>query len=136
SNLFGIKSGRTYDVKNIAAYTAQDVNRRNVFLNRKTGAQLLSGGLFVGLKKVPATDGAWTTAPYEAQYLKVYDVTAPTTTPGTATPPNAYLYGLGASVLVTWPAAAPDSEGVTPYYNVSVTINGNTNTFITSATSM
>src|ERR1700682_4740562 len=82
SNLFGIKSGRTYDVKNIAAYTGSDPNRRNVFLNRQTGSQLLSNGFFVGVKKFPATDAAWSTAPFEAQYLKLYDVTAPTGTAG------------------------------------------------------
>ena len=53
ANLFGIKRGRNYDVRNIAAYTGIDPNRRNYFLNRKTGDQLLDGGLFVGMKKVP-----------------------------------------------------------------------------------
>jgi hypothetical protein len=50
SNLFGIKNGRTYDVRNIAAYTGADPNRRNYFLNRQSGANLLTNGLFVGLK--------------------------------------------------------------------------------------
>src|SRR5207253_1911462 len=36
-NDYGIKSSRTYDLKNIAAYTGINSNRRNVFLNRKTG---------------------------------------------------------------------------------------------------
>ena len=131
SNLFGIKSARTYDVKNIAAYTGFDSNRRNVFLNRKTGAQLFSGGLFVGLKKVPTSDAGWQTAPFEAQYLKLYDVTAPSTTPGTAAPPNAYLYGLGNNVTVSWNAAPSDGE-VTPCYKVIV--NGNPNPFVTCST--
>jgi hypothetical protein len=135
SNLFGIKGGRTYDVRNIAAYTAADPNRRNYFLNRQSGSNLLTNGFFVGLKKVPTTDAAWSTAPYEAQYLKLYDVTAPSTTPGTAAPPDAYLYGLGSNVMVTWAAAQPDSEGITPCYKVSVTINGNTTSFITCSTS-
>lgn len=131
SNLFGINSARTYDVKNVAAYTGFDSNRRNVFLNRKTGSLLLSGGLFVGVKKVPTTDAGWQTAPFEAQYLKLYDVTAPSTTPGTATPPNAYLYGLGNSVTVSWQAAPSDGE-VTPCYKVS--INGNPNPIFTCST--
>ncbi len=135
SNLFGIKSGRTYDVKNIAAYTGADLSRRDTFLNRKTGSQLLSGGFFVGMKKVPSTDAAWVTAPFEAQYLKLYDVTAPTAAPGTASAPNAYLYSLGTNVTITWPAAQPDSEGITPCYKVSVTLNGNTTSFITCGTS-
>ena len=135
SNLFGIKSARTYDVKNIAAYTGADANRRNVFLNRKTGSQLLTSGLFVGAKKVPSTDAAWVTAPFEAQYLKLYDVTAPSGTPGTPAPPNAYFYSVGTSVTISWPAAQPDSEGVTPCYKVSVTLNGNTTSFVTCGTS-
>jgi hypothetical protein len=140
-NLFGIHSGRTYDVKNIAAYLGFDPNRRNYFLNRKTGDQLLSGGLFVALNKVPTmqtstnpSDPAWNQRPYEAQYLKLYDVTAPTGTPGSAIPPNAYFYGLGNSVNVSWTAAPPDSEGVTPCYQVSVT-NSNPPSFVTCSTS-
>jgi hypothetical protein len=135
SNLFGIKSGRTYDARNIAAYTGADPNRRNYFLNRQSGANLLANGLFVGLKKVPTSDAGWTTAPFEAQYLKLYDVTAPSTSSGPAAPPNAYLYGLGTSVNVSWAAAAPDSEGVTPCYKVSVTINGNATSFVTCSNS-
>jgi len=135
SNLFGIKSNRTYDVKNIAAYLGAfpgaDQNRRNYFLNRQTGANLLSNGLFVGLKKVPSGQAGWSATPYEAQYLKLYDVTAPSTTPGTATPPNAYLYGLGNNVTVSWNAAPSDGE-VTPCYKVIV--NGNPNPFVTCST--
>ena len=40
ANLFGIKRGRNYDVRNIAAYTGLDPDRRNYFLNRRTGDQL------------------------------------------------------------------------------------------------
>ena len=49
---------------------------------------LLSGGVVVFLNKVPVTDSGWTNAPYEAQYLKLYDVT-PTTVTIAATMPNA-----------------------------------------------
>lgn len=136
SNLFGIKSGRTYDVRNIAAYTGFDPNRRNYFLNRNTGAQLLSGGLFVALKKVPTSDAGWQTAPFEAQYLKLYDVTAPTGTSGNPSGPNVYFYSLGNSVTINWSAALPDSEGITPCYKVTVTINGSPTSFDTCSTSM
>ena len=135
-NLFGIKSTRTYNVKNIAAYLGLDSTRRDQFLNQKTGAQLLSDGLFVSLKKVPTSNGAWATAPFEPQYLKLYDVTAPTGTPGAANPPNAYSYVLGNSATVSWTAAPPDSEGVVPSYKVSVTIEGTTTVYLTSATSL
>lgn len=136
SNLFGIKRGRTYDFRNIAAYTGIDPNRRTYFLNRETGDQLLDNGLYVSLDKVPVVDGDWATAPFEAQYLKVYDVTAPTGTPGTAAPTNIYGYVLGNTATLSWTAAAPDSEGIIPWYKVSVTINGNTTIYITGATTL
>ena len=144
-NDYGIKSGRTYNVRNIAAYIAQDPNRRNYFqwgANGRSGSDVLTSGIFVSMNRVPTmessanpNDPAWNQRPFEAQYLKVYDVTTPTTTPGTATAPNVYSYGLGTSVNVTWNTAAPDSEGVTPCYLVSVTINGNTTSFVTCSNS-
>jgi hypothetical protein len=124
-NDYGIKPGRTYDFKNIAAYLGFDANRRSVFLNRKTGAQLLNDGLFVALNKVPtisvsgnSNDPAWNQRPYEAQYLKLYDVTAPTTTAGAPATPNAYSYAIGNSVTISWSAAPPDSDGQVPVYRV------------------
>ena len=79
ANLFGIKRGRTYNVRNIAAYLGQDSTRRNTYLipGNITGDQLLDHGFYVALNPVPTTDGAWTTAPFKAQYLKLYDVTPP-----------------------------------------------------------
>ncbi len=136
-NDYGIKPGRTYNVRNIAAYIAQDSTRRDNLLwgpGGRTGADVLSNGIFVAMNRVPGDVATWSTAPFEAQYLKLYDVTAPTTTPGTAVAPNAYFYGLGNSVNVSWNAASPDSEGITPCYRVSVTINGNTTNFITCST--
>jgi hypothetical protein len=69
-------------VTNIAAYGAQDPKRPTAMLFQGSGpggsirgSELLSNGLFVSMRKVPASDGAWTTAPYEAQYLKLHDVT-------------------------------------------------------------
>ena len=137
-NDYGIKSGRTYNVRNIAAYIAQDPDRRTYLLwgpSGRTGSDILDNGIFVSMNRVPLDNATWSTAPFEAQYLKLYDVTAPTTTPGTAMAPNAYSYGLDNSVNVSWNAASPDSEGVTPCYLVSVTINSNTTNFITCSTS-
>jgi hypothetical protein len=91
--------------------------------------------VFIAMNKVPTDQNGWTTAPYEAQYLKVYDVTAPTGAPGNPATPNAYLYSIGNTVTISWAAAAPDSEGVVPCYKVSVTLNGNTTSFITCGTS-
>ena len=78
----------------------------------------------------------WATAPFEAQYLKLYDVTAPTGTPGSANPPNVYGYVIGNTANLSWTAAAPDSEGIVPSYKVSVTINGNTTVYFTTSTTL
>ena len=46
ANLFGIRSNRVYNVKNISAYTAIDANRRNTFLipGNAIGTNLLNNG--------------------------------------------------------------------------------------------
>jgi glycosidase len=81
-NDYGIDPARFYNVTNIAAYGAQDPKRPSALLFRGSGpggsirgSELLANGLFVSMRKVPATDGAWATDPYEAQYLKLHDVT-------------------------------------------------------------
>src|SRR5258706_203539 len=81
SNLFGIKSGRTYNFKNLAAYSALDATRANQLAlpSGASGSSLLASGLLVSLNPVPASDGAWATAPFEAKYLKLLDVTPPPT---------------------------------------------------------
>ena len=77
ATLLGIQDSRTYNAKNIAAYTAQDSTRSDDWLwgSGITGANLKASGFFVSLNKVPTVNADWTTAPYEAQYLKIYDVT-------------------------------------------------------------
>jgi glycosidase len=76
-NDFGIVATHQYNVKNLAAYTGSDASRRDRFLwsTPRTGADLLQNGIFVKLNKVPANDAGWATAPYEPQYLKLFDVT-------------------------------------------------------------
>lgn len=125
ANLFGIKSNRTYNVKNIAAYTAIDPNRRNVWLwgSGITGTNLLANGVFVSLNKVPANDPTWATAPFEAQYLKLYDITPP---PTPSTP--------SASVVVTnatfsWTAVVDPDGGVAGYHVIIGTTPGGSNIF-------
>jgi glycosidase len=118
SNLFGIKAGRTYNVKNIAAYTAIDNTRRDQYLipGNISGTNLLNNGLFVLLKKVPALDSGWSTDPFEAQYLKLYDVTPPPV-PNAPTTPAAYA--VGHTVVFNW-AAVSDPDGGILGYNLSV----------------
>ena len=129
TNLFGIKPDRIYNVKNIAAYTAIDANRRNDYLLSGAGvagSNLLNNGLFVLLKKVPTNDGAWTTAPFEAQFLKLYDVTPP---PALAAPTSGGSYVIGNSVTFSWSALNDPDGGVSGYHLVVGTAPGGSNVF-------
>ena len=59
---------------------------------------------------------------YEAQYLKVYDVTAPVASPAQPQQPKPFDYEIGDTVTFDWPDVAPDAGGVvpaevTPYIN-------------------
>jgi glycosidase len=76
-NDFGIRPGRLYNVKNIAAYTGSDPHRRDatLWLGNRDGSDLLANGIFVALWAVPSDDAGWARAPFEAQYLKLLDVT-------------------------------------------------------------
>jgi hypothetical protein len=136
ANLLGLQDGRTYNVKNIAAYLNDSIGmsgRRDQWLwgSGITGANLKSTGFFIGLNKVPTLatsanpgDAAWNQKPYEAQFLKLFDVTAPTSTPGQPGKPNVYSYEIGDSVTFDWADVPADAGGVVPHYEVTVTING------------
>jgi hypothetical protein len=135
----GLQDGRTYNVKNIAAYENDSIgmgDRRDAWLwgGGYTGDQLKNGGFLVNLRDVPVLNSDWAGEPFEAQYLKLYDVTAPTNTPAKPAMPNAYPYAIGDSVVFDWFDVGPDFGGVFPVYEVSVTVNGgDAETFITSA---
>lgn len=77
ANDFGIRPDHRYNVRNIAAYTGARADRRDPFLwsQSRTGADILKNGIFVKLNRVPPNDGLWATAPFEPQYLKLFDVT-------------------------------------------------------------
>ena len=126
NNLFGIHSGRIYNVKNIAAYLGTDNTRRNKFLisGNVTGDNLLTNGLYISLNPVPTSDGAWATAPFEAQYLKLYDVTPP---PTDSAPAGAKGYALGNSATFNWSAVNDALGGIAGYrLIVSTDAAGNT----------
>lgn len=120
SNLFGLKAGRRYNVRNIAAYTAIDGTRRDQFLipspgpglNGPLGSELLANGLFVVTRKVPAVNGDWASVPFEAQFLKLYDVTPP---PQAATPTAPEAYVIGQTVVFQWSATSDPEGGVSGY---------------------
>ena len=121
TNLFGIKPGRTYNVRNLAAYTNAVASRRTAWLwptntgGGYYGSNILSGGIYVGLNPVPTNDAAWTTAPFEAQYLKISDVTLPPTAsaPGIGSSNN---YVLGTNVTFSWPAVVDNEGGISGYH--------------------
>ena len=121
SNLFGIKPGRLYNVRNISAYTAWDANRRSYWLwgSGIAGSNVLANGVYVGLNPVPNTDAGWTNAPFEAQYLKLYDVTPPPALPAAPGIGSTNNYVMGNAVTFAWPAAT-DPEGGISGYNVKV----------------
>ena len=138
ADMIGLQDSRTYNVKNIAAYLNASLgitNRRDIFLwgSGLTGAQLKSSGFFVELYRVPEANADWVAQPYEAQYLKLYDVTAPTATPVQPAMPNAYAYAIGDAVSFDWDDVSADTGGVVPHYEVAVTLNGSpAGTFVTA----
>ncbi len=133
SNLFGIQSNRLYNVRNISAYTAIDPNRRTYWLwNGGTGgvpgSNVLSSGVFVSLNPVPTSNGAWSTAPFEAQYLKLYDVTPPPTpsAPGIGTT-NSYVFTN--VVTFAWSAVSDPAGGISGYQVLIGTTPGGSDVF-------
>lgn len=122
AGLLGLKDDRTYNSKNIAAYENPAIGmtgRRDVFLWGAgfTGAQLKSSGFFASLNRVPVSGssnsdpGAWASAPFEAQFLKVLDVTPP---PSPA--PLATHYQIGTTGTFTWVSNAGPDDNVSSYF--------------------
>jgi hypothetical protein len=128
SNLFGIQPGRQYNTRNIAAYTAADASRRDAWLwgNGVSGADLLANGLYVGLNKVPTSTTAWINAPFEAQYLKLSDVTPPPT-PAMPSTPTAYV--VGTNVTFQWLATTDPEGGISGYRVLIGTASDGSNIF-------
>ncbi|MCU0796159.1 MAG: hypothetical protein MUF31_09515 [Akkermansiaceae bacterium] len=129
AGLLGLQDGRTYNARNIAAYenpTIGMTNRRSQWLwgAGLTGSQLKSTGFLVSLNDVPTTSGEWSSAPYEAQYLKVSDITAPTATPAAPEIANLHPFVIGTQVVFDWDDLPADAGGVVPAYQVTVWING------------
>ena len=131
SNLFGIKPGRIYNVKNIAAYTGVDPNRRNYWLwnggaGGVAGSNVLANGVSVSLNPVPTTNGGWTSAPFEAQYLKLYDVTPPAR-PGAPTAANYQV--IGNTAAFSWAPLNDPDGGVSGYDVIVGTTPGGSDVF-------
>ncbi len=128
ANLFGIKPERLYNVRNISAYTAINPNRRNDWQWGAGiyGSNVLANGVFVSLNPVPSSTGAWSSGPFEAQYLKLYDITAPA---AIAPPTTSKPYAIGNSVTFSWSAASEPDGGVSSYQVIVGTTPGGSNVF-------
>lgn len=130
SNLFGILPDRIYNVKNISAYTAIDPNRRNYWLwgGGIAGSNVLANGVYVSLNPVPVSNAAWTNTPFEAQYLKLYDVTPPPapSAPGIGSTNN---YVLTNVVTFTWSSVSDPVGGVSGYHILIGTTPGSSDVF-------
>jgi hypothetical protein len=128
TNLFGIKSNRTYNVKNIAAYTGVDTNRPGYWLwgEGTSGSNLLTSGISVSLNSVPSASATWATSPFEAQYLKLYDVTPPPTPMSPTTPKP---YSVSQAITFSWLAVSDPDGGVTAYHVIVGTAPGASDVF-------
>jgi len=127
TNLFGIDPNRMYNVKNIAAYGGVDPNRSSYWLwnaNGIAGSSLLNNGIPISLNAVPANSAGWTNAPFEAQYLKLYDVTPPAALAAPVTP-NSYV--IGNSVTFSWSALTDSIGGVSGYWIIVGSSPGSSN---------
>jgi hypothetical protein len=130
SNLFGIQPDRIYNVKNISAYLGADPYRRNVWLwgGGIAGSNVLANGVYVSLNPVPTNNSAWTNAPFEAQYLKLYDVTPPPA-PASVGISSGSTFVLTNLVTFTWPAVSDSQGGVSGYQVLVGTTPGGADVF-------
>jgi glycosidase len=133
TNVFGIRPGRVYNVRNIAAYTGADPDRPDYWLwnggsGGVPGSNILANGIDVSLNPVPSDSAGWTNAPFEAQYLKLYDVTPPPvpSAPGIGLPND---YVLSNSVTFSWPPVTDTQGGISRYYVTVGTTPGGTDVF-------
>jgi hypothetical protein len=129
ADILGLQAGRTYNAKNIAAYAGRDnvqSNRREQWIwgSGVVRSKIEADGISVSLNPVPLSDDAWATAPYEAKFLQVYDVTPPTGAPAGLQGPNAAAFAVGSNVDFSWSVLAADAAGVVPSYEVTATVNG------------
>ncbi len=112
----GLADGRTYNIRNLAAYLGRNnehPNRRDEWLwgsNGRNRTEITSDGVFVALNPVPVTDAAWATNPYEAQFLKIYDVTPPPTAA-----PEASFFALGDTATFSWQPTPGPHDNITAW---------------------
>jgi len=130
ANLFGILPNRVYNVKNISAYAGADPNRPAAWLWGAgiAGSNLLANGLRVALNPVPTDNATWTNAPFEAQYLKLYDVTPPPA-PASIGIGSTNAYSFTNLVNFGWLAVSDALGGVSGYQVLVGTTPGGSDVF-------
>ena len=89
-------------------------------------AATLANGVSVALNPVPTTNGGWTSAPFEAQYLKLYDVTPPAA-PGAPTVTNTQV--IGNTATFSWAPLGDPDGGVSGYDVIVGTTPGGSDVF-------
>ncbi len=116
ADLLGLADGRTYNIRNLAAYLGRNnehPGRRDEWLwgaNGRSRGEITGDGVFVALNPVPVTDAAWETNPYEAQFLRIYDITPP---PSAA--PEAPFFALGDTATFTWQPNPGPHDNIASY---------------------
>jgi hypothetical protein len=90
------------------------------------GSNLLANGVLVSLNPVPVNSVGWTNTPYEAQYLKLYDVTPPAIL---AAPTTTGAYVIGNSVTFNWLPLNDPEGGVLGYQVIVGTSPGASDVF-------
>ena len=101
-DFLGIGNERLYNITNLAAFSEL---QRDKFLwtEARTGKDLLENGIFVKLNPVPNNEESWGNAPFEAQFLKLHDLTSPAlevngAIGGTAFGTGSFAYGSDAAI--------------------------------------
>lgn len=123
ADLLGLASGRKYNVRNISAYLGPDnehPTRRDSFLwgsEGRTREQIVNSGVPVSMFPVPGTDEAWGFAPFEAQYLRIYDVSTPPSVSGS--PVVSVPVTVDGTVALSWDQVV-DPAGLVPIYLVAI----------------
>lgn len=132
----GLSAGRQYNVRNLAAHTGLVSGRDEQWLwgSGRDRNDIISSGVYVSLHGVPSSEMDWYDYPYEAQFLKVYDVTAP---PGLVTAPaheTELHYAIGDTATFTWDEVI-DPEGAPVMYAVIIDDGSTVTTNFTTDTS-
>lgn len=112
-NYFGIDRGRNYNVKDLLADNASAY----VWTANRSGADLIDNGLFVGLPNTTAATGS-----YQAQYLQLVDVSAPSLS---FAPPQFMTYGTTNILTSSTTPASTVTYSLLSGDTAKVTLRGN-----------